>query len=118
MTHRWVMLLLLLLLSSCHESETSREEARFQREVSQRVEAIRTEMKISESRWHTVRIVAFSLLAGGSLIWLFNGGGTSSGRGFSPLADGKEAESTTRRRVIDRPFYDPDDESDPYSLRR
>ena len=118
MTHRCLILLLLLLFSSCDESETSREEARFQREVSQRVEAIRTEMKISESRWHTARIVCFCLLAGGSLIWLFNGGGTSSGRGFSPLPDGKDAESTTRRRVIDRPYYTPEDEPDEYPYRR
>ena len=82
------------------------------------MEAIRTEMKISESRWHTARIVCFCLLAGGSLIWLFNGGGTSSGRGFSPLPDGKDAESTTRRRVIDRPYYTPEDEPDEYPYRR
>jgi hypothetical protein len=118
MTHRCLMLLLLMLFSSCDERETSREEARFQREVSQRVEAIRTEMKISESRWHTARIVCFCLLAGGSLIWLFNGGGTPSGRGFSPNAGDKDAESPNRRRVIDRPLYDPENEPDEYPYRR
>jgi hypothetical protein len=111
---RCLMVLSFFWFSSCEE-EKSREEARFQREVDQRVEVIRSEMKVSEGRWHTVRIVCFSLLAGGSLIWLFNGG-VSPG-GVPMLPDGKSREYGYRGRVIDRP-YDDDDEPDSHPYRR
>ena len=108
-TLRCLMLLpLFWLFSSCDE-EQSKEEQRIRQEVEQRVETIRTEMKVSENRWHTVRIVAFCLLAGGSLIWLFNGG-------ESPGRENKSIDPGYRRRVIDR-NYD-DDESDEHPYRR
>ena len=114
-----LMLLPLMWLASCNEERPSTEDARIQREVDQRVETIRTEMKVSEDRWHTARIISFCLLAGGSLIWLFNSGGFGSGRGaYAPVPDGKSPESQNRRRVIDRPYYDPDDEPDEYPHRR
>lgn len=115
---RLLLLLPLLCLTSCQE-ETSREEARIRREVDQRVEAIRTEMKVSEHRWRTIRTVTLCLLAGGSLIWLFNGGGTVSPRGRYPsLADNGGYETPNRRRVIDRPYPDPDDEPGEHPYRR
>ncbi len=117
-TFRCLMFLPLMWLFSSCEEEKSREEARFQREVDQRVEVIRTEMKVSEGRWHTVRIVAFSLLAGGSLIWLFNGGGGSPAKENHPmLRDGRNNDPGYRRRVIDRAYED-DDEPDEYPHRR
>jgi hypothetical protein len=106
---RVLFLLPLFWLSSCKEEGVSREEERFRNEVDRRVEVIRGEMKVSESRWHTVRIVTFCLLAGGSLIWLFNGGGVI-GR------ESKSVEPGYRRRVIDRPYED--DEPDEYPYRR
>ncbi len=119
MTLRMLMLVPLMWLFSCNEEEASKEEARIRREVEQRVETIRTEMKVSETRWHTARIVCFCLLAGGSLIWLFNGGGAVSERGSCPLIpDGRNPENQNRRRVIDRPYNDPDDDSDDYPHRR
>jgi hypothetical protein len=116
---RYMMLVPMFWLFSCNEEKTSKEEARIQREVEQRVESIRTEMKVSENRWHTARIVCFCLLAGGSLIWLFNGGGAASGNLSYPLIpDGKNHENQNRRRVIDRPHFDPDDEPDDHPYRR
>lgn len=116
-TLRCLMFLSLFWLSSCEE-EKSREEQRIRTEVDQRVETIRTEMKVSESRWHTVRVVAFCLLAGGSLVWLFNGGGESSPKhGHPMLRDARNPDPGHRRRVIDRPYED-DDEPDDYPYRR
>ncbi len=106
---RILLLLPLLWLSSCKEEGVSREEERFRNEVERRVEVVRGEMKVSESRWHTVRIVTFALLAGGSLIWLFNGGGI-------PGRETKSIEPGYRRRVIDRSYED--DEPDEYPYRR
>lgn len=118
-TLRCLMLLPMMWLFSCDEEKSTKEEARIQREVDQRVETIRSEMKVTENRWKTVRTVTFCLLAGGSLIWLFNDGGTDSGSGNYPsLSDGKNRDTPTRRRVIDRPYPDPDDEPDEYPYRR
>jgi hypothetical protein len=109
-----------LLLPSCgRKDDANEEEQRIRMAVEQRVEAMRSEMKISESRWHTARIVTFSLLAGGSLILLFNGVGAGADRRAYPsIPDGKGNESQNRRRVIDRPYNDPEDEPDEYPYRR
>jgi hypothetical protein len=115
---RCMMLVPMFWLFSCNEEKTSKEEARIQREVEQRVETIRTEMKVAENRWHTARIVAFCLLAGGSLLWLFSGGGGPSGNESQPmLRDGRNQDSGPRRRVIDRPYED-DDEPNQHPYRR
>ncbi|MBX3742497.1 MAG: hypothetical protein KF712_16035 [Akkermansiaceae bacterium] len=113
-----LLLLPLLLLSSCKEEGVNREEARIRREVDRRVEAIHADLKVSDSRWKTVRVVAFCLLAGGSLIWLFNGGGgSSSGDSYPKLADSRNHDPGYRRRVIDRHHPD-EDEPDEYPYRR
>jgi hypothetical protein len=62
---RSMCLLPVLFLLSCEGEEKSREEARIQREVNQRVEVIRKEMKVSEKRWHTARTVASAHWPGG-----------------------------------------------------
>jgi len=111
---RILLLVPLLSLSACNGGGSiSKEEARIRREVDQRVEVMRSEMKVSESRWKTARVVAFCLLAGGALIWLFNGpGSSSSGDSYPRLPDNRNHDPGYRRRVIDRP-YDEDDE--PYN---
>lgn len=109
---RCLLLLPMMWLFSCNEEETSREEARVQKEVNQRVEIIRSELKVSQDRWRTVRIVTFSLLAGGSLLWLLNSHEEPVGN--PRLRDGNPQ---PRRRVIDRP-YEEDDESESYPYRR
>ncbi len=116
---RILLLLALLWLPSCNGGGgISREEARIQREVNQRVETIRSEMKVSETRWKTARVVAFCLLAGGALIWLFNGGGGASiGESYPKLADPRNHDPGHRRRVIDRHYPD-EDEPDEYPYRR
>ncbi len=113
-----ILFLVSLLLSSCREGgRISREEERIRREVDQRVETIRGEMKVSENRWHTVRIVSFCLLAGGSLIWLCQGS-AAPGRAMNPPSYGRNnLEHLNRRRVIDRPYED-DDEPGEYPYRR
>lgn len=108
-TFRCLMLLPFLGFFSCFEDQTSREEAKIRNQVDQRVEIIRTEMKVTENRWHTVRIVAFCLLSGGSLIWLFNGGGPSPHRSYPLFPDNRNPDPGSRR-VIDRSYDDePDD---------
>jgi hypothetical protein len=114
MAFRCLMLLPILVFISCCENETSREEARIRDQVDQRVEIIRSEMKVTENRWHTVRVVAFCLLAGGSLIWLFNGGATPSRGSYPLLADARSPESGPRRRVIDRTYDDDEPDDPPY----
>lgn len=107
---RLLLLLPLIWLSSCDDAgRIGREELRIREEVDQRVDVIRSEMRVSENRWHTVRVVVFCLLAGGSLIWLFNGGG-------APGRENKSPDPSYRRRVIDR-TYD-DDEPDEHPYRR
>jgi hypothetical protein len=98
----------MLSLVSCREDETNREEARVQQEVARRVEAIRTEMKTDETRWRTIRMATLSLLAGGSLILLLGGYFDRSDKPTSARLAG--GEPNTRRRVIDRPYDDPDDD--------
>jgi hypothetical protein len=109
----FLLLIPILAFTSCQEEENE-QESRIRREVEERVEVIRGEMKISESRWHTVRIVAFCLLAGGSLIWLFNGGGSSPGRSYPLLPDNRNSDPGCRRRVIDRPYDDDEPDDPPY----
>ena len=112
---RSIFLLPVLFLLSCEGEEKSREEARIQREVNQRVEVIRKEMKVSENRWHTARTVALCALAGGSLLWLMGTRGTGS-NSRNPEARSRLPE--TRSRMIERPnlYGEEDDESehDPY----
>lgn len=104
----------LLLLSSC-EDKVSKEEARIRREVDQRVQAARAEMRQSESRWHTARVVAFCLLAGGSLIWLMNRGGSPPSEADRPMLPGSRAQPPGhRRRVIDRSYEDDEPDEPPY----
>lgn len=108
----------LLLLSSCKEDgRISREEERIRREVDQRVETIRSEMRFAQNRWHTVRIVSFCLLAGGSLIWLCQGSAAPGRAMNSPSHGRNNLEHLHRRRVIDRPYED-DDEPGDYPYRR
>lgn len=105
---RILVLGIALLLASCREDETNREEARVQQEVARRVEAIRAEMKTDETRWRTIRMATLSLLAGGALILLLGGYFDRSDKpSAARLAGG---EPNMRRRVIDRPYEDPDDE--------
>lgn len=109
-----------LWLSSCDSAQEppADHEARIRREVEQRVDAIRSEMKVSEGRWRTARIVTFCLLAGGSLVWLFNGeSGSSPKHGHPMRRDARNPDPGHHRRVIERPYED-EDESDPYPYRR
>jgi len=117
---RVLPLIPMLWLSSCEpvREPSGDREARIRREVEQRVESIRSEMKVSESRWRTARVIAFCLLAGGSLVWLFNGGGESPPKHGHPMPrDARNPDPGYRRRVIER-AYEEDDESEQYPYRR
>ncbi len=116
---RIMFLLPALLLFSCggggHSSDQARqrEEARIQREVDQRVAKIRTEMKVSEKRWHTAKIVALCTLAGGVLLWLVTdkGGGNQTN-----IPEPNTRIPHERTRVIERqdPYEEDDDKYDPH----
>lgn len=115
---RIMCLLSALILLSCggggqsNDQARQREEARIQREVDQRVAEIRTEMKVSENRWNTARIVALCALAGCALLWLLN----DKGGGNQPaIPEPRPRIPSERTRMIERP--DPceqNDEYDPY----
>lgn len=115
---RSMFLLPALLLFSCggggnsSDQARQREEARIQREVDQRVAKIRTEMKVSEKRWHTAKIVALCALAGGALLWLM----TNNGGGNQPAIPEARPRIHERTRVIERqdPYEEDDDEYDPH----
>ncbi|MEO5915803.1 MAG: hypothetical protein ABIS50_16325 [Luteolibacter sp.] len=112
---KWLLHLLILSLalglSSCQEDETSQKETRLQAEITQRVEMIRTEMKSDETRWHTIRVACFCLLAGGSLIGLMTAGESPRRLATAPT----RGEPQPGRRVIDRSYDDPyESENDPY----
>ena len=78
-----ILLALILALSGCNEdadksastSKSSKvaEAAKIEREVARRVETAKLESTVRTSRLHTIRIVGFTVLAGGAaccLIWL------------------------------------------------
>jgi len=114
-------LLLLVLfatvsLVSCDEEKRGKEDARVEEEVARRVEAIRAEMKITEARWRTIRVATLCLLAGGSLILLLGGYAEKPEKTAAARLPG--GESQTRRRVIDRPYDEPDDEYENNPYRR
>ncbi|MBK1818276.1 hypothetical protein JIN84_21825 [Luteolibacter yonseiensis] len=113
---RILLLAFTLSLTACEEEQTSREEARVQQEVARRVEAIRTEMKTAEARWRTLRIGTLSLLAGGSLILLL--GGYADKPGKTTSARLPAGDHPVRRRVIDHPYDDLDDEYENHPHRR
>lgn len=108
---RILVLTIAMLLTSCRDDRVNREEARVRQEVERRVEAMRAEMKIAETRWRTVRIATCSLLAGGSLILLLGGYFDRHDKPGSARLAG--ADPYGRRRVIDRP-YEEDDDDDRY----
>ena len=67
------------LLVACHDDQSggksskSAEEARIEREVTQRVAVVEKDLKVRQHTLHTIRVVGFILLAGGALgglIWL------------------------------------------------
>jgi hypothetical protein len=106
-----VVLSLALCLTSCREEESSAQEARLQEEVSRRVETIRNEMKSDETRWHSIRVACFCLLAGGSLIGLM----TNHEKARRSATTGSRGEPQAGRRVIDRPYDDTNEyDNDPY----
>ena len=65
-----------LLLVSCEEEVTVKEAA-IRQEVAKRTETLRVEMKSDQDRRFTIRVVALSLLAGGSLLGLYRLGGNT-----------------------------------------
>src|SRR6478609_7535357 len=74
-----ILLATLLLLAGCHDdtpstkSSKSAETARIEKEVAKRVEAAKLESTVRTSRLHTVRVVGFTVLAGGAvagLLWV------------------------------------------------
>lgn len=109
-TMRIIVPVLALLLCSCDE-EVSPKDAAIRQEVSKRVETIREELKVDQDRRFTIRVVAFSLLAGCSLVALFRLGADGrwfpslEGRGTNiPLApENRPANSSSGRRVIEPP---------------
>lgn len=115
---RFLVLAMVLAVTSCGKDETDEEEVRVQREIDRRVEIIRNDLKTAENAWHTVRVSAFCILAGGCLIWLLGGNGANpSGRGGRPrLTGSKPDEQAPGRRIIDRDNapYDHEHEDDPY----
>jgi len=110
------VIVILCLLTSCGSppKKQSSDEARIEREVNRRVDAIRIEMEHSQKRWHTTRVVVFCLLAGGSLIWLFHVADSPLPRDHANRNSSPNSPSNSRRRFID-PTQD--DEYDPYQNR-
>ena len=101
-----------LLLVSCDEEVTAKETA-IRQEVNKRTETLREEMKSDQDRRFTIRVVALSLLAGGSLLGLYRFGGNA--RWFSlrerqvanPLIGDRQPDrSPAGRRVIEPPGPD------------
>ena len=113
---RILALVFTLSLVACEDEKTSRDEARVQQEVARRVEAMRAEMKIAEARWRTIRVATLCLLAGGSLILLLGGHTDKPAKAAAARLAGGDPQ--TRRRVIDRPYEDPDDEYENNPYRR
>jgi hypothetical protein len=112
-----LLLGMLLSITSCQEEETSREEVRVQQEVNRRVAVIKDDMKTTEQSWHTIRVSAFCILAGGCLIWLLGGGEEIPVRSERPrISSGSAPEQQPGRRIIDRrqEDYDHEREDDPY----
>lgn len=104
-----IALALPMFLSSCDE-EVSTKEAAIRQEVNKRTENLREEMKSDQDRRFTIRVVALSLLAGGSLIGLYRLGG--NGRWLSSrerqaanplIADPQPDRPPAGRRVIEPP---------------
>ena len=106
---KFIALALPILLASCDEEVTAKEAA-IRQEVNKRTETFREEMKSDQDRRFTIRVLALSLLAGGSLIGLYRLGGNS--RWFSstewqaanPLSgDPQPDRPPAGRRVIEAP---------------
>lgn len=100
-------LVLSVLLVSC-EGDVSLNEAAIQQEVANRVEVMRSELKVDEDRRKTTRVVCLTLLAGGSLVLLFRL--RSPDQWFRPRSEDRRDLSVDRsvrpmmgRRVIDPP---------------
>ena len=106
-----------LLLVSCEEEVTVKEAA-IRKEVAKRTETLRVEMKSDQDRRFTIRVVALSLLAGGSLLGLYRLGGNT--RWFAsrdrqethPLIPERQPDQQVERvsqgrRVIEPPGPDP-----------
>jgi len=109
--------IVLCILVSCGEPRKPKppdEEARIEREVNRRVETIRGEMRHSQKRWHTTRVVFFCILAGGSLIWLSH---LAQSPTNTPPDNIHPVNPPPQRsqRIIDR---SQDDEHDPYENHR
>ena len=112
-----IALVLPMLLASCDEEVTAKEAA-IRQEVAKRTETLRAEMKSDQDRRFTIRVVALSLLAGGSLIGLYRLGGNA--RWFAsrdrqeahPLIPERQPDRQSERgmpgrRVIEPPGSDP-----------
>jgi hypothetical protein len=67
------ILLVTFLLPCCRDDETSAkssksaEAARIEREVKRRVEVVEKDLKVRQTRLHTIRVIGFIVLAGGSV---------------------------------------------------
>jgi cytochrome c-type biogenesis protein CcmH/NrfG len=112
-----IALVLPLLLASCDEEITAKEAA-IRQEVAKRTETIREEMKSDQDRRFTIRVVALSLLAGGSLFGLYRLGGNArwltsrEQQEARPLIAEREPDRQAERvslgrRVIEPPANDP-----------
>ena len=71
-----ILLALMLALSGCHKDKSSiqppwpGETARMEKEVARRVEAAKLESTVRTSRFHTIRVIGFIVLAGGAVAGL------------------------------------------------
>ena len=104
-----IALALPMLLASCKE-EVSTKEAAIRQEVNKRTETLREELKSDQDRRFTIRVVALTLLTGGSLIGLYRLGGNARWFSFrerqaaNPLiADPQPDRPPAGRRVIEAP---------------
>lgn len=110
-----VVMLSSFALVSCEDTLPPKGDARMQQEVERRIEILRGELKVEETRWRTLRISCFCLLAGGSLVLLFSGMGESPSRESHPRLSGHPPyDHSQRRRMIDRHPDDDDEEGNPY----
>ena len=94
------ILLVVFLLAACHDdrsgggggkSSRAAEEARIEREVTQRVAVVEKDLKVRQNTLHTIRVIGFILLAGGAL------GGLIRLQRHRPFSPAQGAEPAVRR---------------------
>jgi hypothetical protein len=105
-----ILILSLLILNGCQEDKSSASTSKSkynEAEVKRRVEIIEDDLKIRQTKLHTIRIIGLIVLAGGSvglLVWLQRGRGIHSIQTLNnppPLTHWQDHYQVPDTRVID-----------------